>query len=394
MPKDDHKTIYLHSDRYEELKAEWSARMTPVRPHRDMYDRPPTYGRDHRLSRAEAARLNQIGAASFNKNIEKGPREDRLRFLHGTGMPAELTGDHVGFERRLVNRTTEHGVAFAPGGGVGEGVYSRTVLQIDGDFRMYELLPIELIPPSPSPPLYLPITLPSWHPKAKPVFLQDVNYCEGGNTQEMVDESDEEVEHTKLTPLPAHVWNTWLIQKHDGKPDEPANPPLLRVHGKLLDPVYPDGPYEGCDHGSLDRAQFVHWTNDLGRAKMVAGSTYFKGERVYGLCPFFPEGKVTNPTPWEVIWLAINDYEGNVAAANHVLKEFPHATTYHRFVVSVEMSREILLDPFTRSHVGPIRANEFRKYAHPIDLKHLTESRCEWQRGSGPMKRRGKLKSC
>ena len=93
------------------------------------------------------------------------------------------------------------------------------------------------------------------------------------------------------------------------------------------------------------------------------------------LIPFYPEGVATNVTPWPVVWLARNDYEGNAAGINHVLEKFPDAEAYHRFVVSAEKSREILLDPCTKTYCSTNRGNDFRKYPYPIEVKHLRESR-------------------
>ena len=81
-------------------------------------------------------------------------------------------------------------------------------------------------------------------------------------------------------------------------------------------------------------------------------------------------------TRFPVIWLVVNDYEGNVAGLNHVIKKYPDSPSYQRFVVSVEMSHYILNHSLTTSWVSTNRANEFRKYTEPVHINDMQETRC------------------
>ena len=104
-------------------------------------------------------------------------------------------------------------------------------------------------------------------------------------------------------------------------------------------------------------------------------TTPYRGAGFSGLLPVFPEGSQTNLTPFPVIWLVVNDYEGNVAGLNHVIKEYPNSPSYHRFVISVDMSHYILNHIMTRSWAS-VRANEFRKYTEPVHINDMQETRC------------------
>ena len=110
-------------------------------------------------------------------------------------------------------------------------------------------------------------------------------------------------------------------------------------------------------------------------ARINCGTTPYRGAHFSGLLPFFPEGSQTNLTRFPVIWFAKNDYEGNVAPLNHVIKKYPNAKSYHRFVVFVEISHYIHNHPLTTSWVGT-RANEFRKYIEPVHIDDMQETRC------------------
>jgi hypothetical protein len=98
---------------------------------------------------------------------------------------------------------------------------------------------------------------------------------------------------------------------------------------------------EGFNLESLDRRQLVHWTGDKQAARINCGTTRYRGAGFSGLLPSFPEGFQTNMTPSPVVWLAKNDFEGNVSGLNHVIKKYPKAVSYHRFVVSVELPHYI-----------------------------------------------------
>ena len=67
--------------------------------------------------------------------------------------------------------------------------------------------------------------------------------------------------------------------------------------------------------------------------------------------------------------------KATLRAFNHVIKKYPDAPSYHRFVVSVEMSHYILNHLLTRSWTS-YRANEFRKYTEPVHIDDLQETRC------------------
>ena len=81
-------------------------------------------------------------------------------------------------------------------------------------------------------------------------------------------------------------------------------------------------------------------------------------------------------TRFPVIWLVVNDYEGNVAGLNHVIKKYPDSPSYHRPVASVAMSHYILNHSLTTSWVSTNRANEFRKYTEPVHIDDMQETRC------------------
>ena len=137
---------------------------------------------------------------------------------------------------------------------------------------------------------------------------------------------------------------------------------------------------EGFNMESLDRRQLVHWTGNEQAARINCGTTRYRGAGFSGLLPFSPEGFQTNLTPFPVIWFARNDYEGNVSGLNHVVKKYPNAESYHRFVVSVDLSHYILNHTMTTSWVSTHRANEFKKYTEPVHIEHLKETRCYLRR--------------
>ena len=83
---------------------------------------------------------------------------------------------------------------------------------------------------------------------------------------------------------------------------------------------------------------------------------------------------MSDVTPFAVAWLIINDIEGNYTGLSHVLRKFPGATSFHRFVVSEAYSKTIRENKHTRNWIEPTRGNEFKKYPYPISVEHLTET--------------------
>jgi hypothetical protein len=131
----------------------------------------------------------------------------------------------------------------------------------------------------------------------------------------------------------------------------------------------------GFDHHTLSTNQLAHYTDNVGAKAIKEGLTEWQHLGFHrAILPFYPSGKAENLTPFPVAWLIRNDIEGNYSGINHVLKKFPKASSYHRFVVSEAYSKTISEHKLTRTWVDHCRGNEYRKYPYPISVEHLTET--------------------
>ena len=323
-------------------------------------------------------RLAQVSASAFDQLAERAVRGvPPLRIVTGRGIPLQLTDQGIGMRARMQARSSllPAWPANAP-----TRTYTNSWQEPSGVAQIQQwvdILPLHRQEIFFNPPASPAAASPSL---ASPVRL---HHNDGWGAQEIgwpsSEEDDEGIklvsEDAPLAEEPdATEWHTWLKDSSG----ESAGPPVIRAPWAQIS-TWPTL-MEGFNLESLNRRQLVHWTGNDQAALINCGATTYRGVRFSGLLPFFPEGFQTNLTPFPVIWFARNDFEGNVSGLNHVVKKYPNAKSYHRFVVSVELSHYIHNHTMTTSWVSKNRANEFRKYTEPVHIEHLKETRCYLRR--------------
>ena len=297
------------------------------------------YGANYSHSAATLARLHQVSASAFDQVAERTVRGvPPLRITTGRGIPLQLSTQGVRMNARLQARSTllPQYPADLP-----VRTHTNSWQEPSGIPKLKQW-----VDTGPSEIFYEPPASPAnFYDNSSPALAPpDLHHNDGWGAQEVGwPLSEEDVECIKLVsedaPLPgepdATGWYTWL-KDTSGKS---AGPPVVRLPWQNIS-TWPTM-MEGFNLESLDRRQLVHWTGDKQAARINCGTTRYRGVGPSGLLPFFPEGFQTNLTPFPVIWLARNDFEGNVSGLNHVIEKYPKAASYHRSVVSVELSHYI-----------------------------------------------------
>ena len=335
--------------------------------------REPGFGKSWKMTPEQIFRLNTVTAAPHNHRYER--RVDAHKWANArTGLPLETNLATVNLFTRIQKRQNKlHGLADGRLPLAQPVTFDGTLLNhcwqdlsLGGphcEAVLTSSRPIDLDSPWRNAPL----------PPAPPEDF-DVMFPHGPPCAQIPSNFDSDSDDKPFGvfaplphTLPATDWHTHL-----------SSPPSLYICNRKGDP-HSRRPWPtfvtGFDCHSLNRNQLAHYTDNVNAEKIKEGLTEWQHLGFHRtILPFYPSGKAENLTPFPVAWLIQNDIEGNYTGMNHVLKKFPEATSFHRFVVSEAYSQTIREHLLTRSWVDHHRGNEYKKYPFPISVEHLSET--------------------